>query len=169
MNNLVFIDTETTGLDPQLHQAYEVAWAVNDGPIHRLVLPHNLFGAVEDALKVGRYHDRHIQDEIHASAEQLDELRWDLAGSTLVGSNPAFDAGFLQPHFGPVWHHRLINVAEGAMWVFNWTRPKGLADVVDELTKFGALIPKPDHTAAGDVEATRVVYNTLRILRDNWL
>jgi DNA polymerase III epsilon subunit-like protein len=97
------------------------------------------------------------------SPDVLDELREALSGSTLVGSNPSFDAGFLQRALGDApWSHRLVNVAEGGMWVFGWDRPKGLAAVAVELRSRGYHIPEPDHTAAADVAATRAVYHALR-------
>ena len=65
----------------------------------------------------------------------------------------------------PVWHYRLINVAEGAMWVFGWDRPRGLADVRCALMEEGYAIPEPDHTAEGDVRTTRAVYEALRAIR----
>jgi hypothetical protein len=89
-----------------------------------------------------------------------------LTGATIVGSNPAFDTAMLRARWGHApWHHRLINVAEGAMWLFGWERPKGLADVRTALVERGFEIPEPDHTAAGDVEATRTVYYALRSIR----
>lgn len=163
MTPLCFIDTETTGLDPEVHQAYEVAWAFDHGPIERLVLPHTLEGADPYALKVGHYLDRDIFAETQASKGELSDLRRRLRGVTLVGSNPAFDASFLKKVFGEApWHHRLVNVAEGGMWVFNWDRPKGLAAVAEELRALDYEIPEPDHTAAGDVATTRAVYYALR-------
>lgn len=167
MTNLVFLDTETTGLDPEKHQAYEVAWAVNDGPVERAILPHTLDGADPFALKIGGYLERNIFQE-KPDPFAAHELRVALRGQTLVGSNPAFDAGFLKNVLGEaVWHHRLVNVAEGGMWVFGWDRPKGLFDVAAELRKRGFEIPEPDHTAVRDVEATRAVYHALRQVQSN--
>ena len=64
--------------------------------------------------------------------------------------------------YEPPWHYRLVNVAEGAMWLFGWDRPKGLADVTKHLRGMEFEIPEPDHTAVGDVLTTRAVYFALR-------
>lgn len=163
---LCFIDTETTGLDPRIHQPYEVCYWREDEPEPRTrMLGHNLVHADAQALAVGNYWERnnfpHPGDHLTKANVALD-----LRGVTLVGSNPAFDAAMLTAYIGaPVWHHRLINVAEGGMWVFGWERPKGLADVASECRSRGYDIPEPDHTAEGDVRATRAVYEALREIR----
>ena len=85
---------------------------------------------------------------------------------TIVGSNPAFDMAMLTRVIGTaVWHHRPINVAEVGMTVFDWPRPKGLADVANECRGRGYTIPEPNHTAEGDVRTTRAVYEALREIR----
>lgn len=167
MTILCFIDTETTGLDPLAgHQAYEVSWwKENEIEPNTLQLGHTLDNADYFALSVGRYHERGFQP-FPPEPRTLAMLANELRGVTLVGSNPAFDAAFLRHALGEApWHHRLINVAEGGMWVFGWDRPKGLADVVAECRARGYEIPEADHTAEGDVRATAAVYRALRAIR----
>lgn len=163
MTVLCFIDTETTGLDPRIHQPYEVCLWREDRHGPGVYWPeHTLEFADAQALAVGRYHERGFFPGMgdRATPENLTRA---LHGVTLVGSNPAFDAAMLTRVIGTaVWHHRLINVAEGGMWVFGWDRPKGLADVAAECRARGYEIPEPDHTAEGDVRATRAVYEALR-------
>lgn len=167
LNKLIFIDTETTGLDPQRYEAYEVAWAGETGEPKRLILPHDWRNGEPFALSVGHYFDRKIFNEPMASEGQLAGFADELVNATLVGSNPSFDAAHLTEtlrEYGlqPTWNHRLVNVAEGAMWIFGWDRPKGLADVTKHLRELGHEIPEPDHTAVGDVLTTRAVYKALR-------
>lgn len=167
MTTLCFIDTETTGLDARIHQPYEVSlWLEDEAEPWTSWLRHDLTHADQMALKVGHYWERGAygaQDGGHLSIQRPGSLALTLAGVTLVGSNPAFDAAMLTRYIGaPVWHHRLINVAEGGMWTFGWDRPKGLADVANECRQRGYEIPEPDHTAEGDVRTTRAVYEALR-------
>lgn len=169
MTVLCFIDTETTGLDARIHQPYEVCiWREDEDAPRTLELPHTLDLADGAALRIGNYWDR-VQSPWGIESSRVAvvrELVRHLQGVTLVGSNPAFDAAMLTRVIGaPVWHHRLINVAEGGMWVFGWDRPKGLADVANECRDRGYDIPEPDHTAEGDVRATRAVYEALRAIR----
>jgi len=163
---LCFIDTETTGLDPRIHQPYEVCWWREDEDEPTTYdLPHTLDMADGQALRVGGYFDRRKRPFTGDLFEQR-RLAERLNGVTLVGSNPAFDAAMLTRFIGtPVWHHRLINVAEGGMWVFGWDRPKGLADVAAGCRVRGYDVPEPDHTAEGDVRTTRAAYEALRAIR----
>ena len=169
MTVLCFIDTETTGLDARIHQPYEVCLWREDWDQPRTLYPgHTLEFADQMALKVGRYFDRDFRPAPDNSLSTPGSLAKHLNGVTLVGSNPAFDAAMLTRVIGaPVWHHRLINVAEGGMWVFGWDRPKGLADVANECRERGYDIPEPDHTAEGDVRATRAVYEALRSIHES--
>lgn len=107
----VYVDCETTGLDPRRHDAYELAWAVDDGPVFCRLLPHRRRYAEPIALEVGGYERRRIREmlreqrrwEGHPSGRPsqppLAEFVAAFAGPsgprTLVAANPAFDAGML--------------------------------------------------------------------------
>jgi hypothetical protein len=164
---LCFIDTETTGLDSRIHQPYEVCyWREDQERPQTAALPHSLEHAYGSALRIGGYFDRDFRPETDRNDYWVQHLARALHGVTLVGSNPAFDAAMMTRFIGTaVWHHRLINVAEGGMWTFGWHRPKGLADVATECRERGYQIPEPDHTAEGDVRTTRAVYEALRAIR----
>ena len=167
MTTLCFIDTETTGLDARIHQPYEVCWWREDQPKpESAALPHSLNMADGAALRIGGYFDRDFRPETDRNDYWVQRLARDLNGVTLVGSNPAFDAAMLTRFIGTaVWHHRMINVADGAMWVFDLDRPPGLAQTVELLAGRGYEIPEPNHTAEGDVRTTRAVYEALRAIR----
>ncbi len=168
MGVLCFTDVETTGLDPRIHQPYEVCiWREDEDEPRTYDLAHDLTHADGQALQIGQYFERNA-NLIREGDITPGLLARNLHGVTLVGSNPSFDAAMLTRFIGaPVWHYRLINVAEGGMWVFGWDRPKGLADVASECRERGYDIPEPDHTAEGDVRATRAVYEALRQIRSD--
>jgi hypothetical protein len=167
MTVLCFIDTETTGLDARIHQPYEVSyWREDMETPTTLALPHSLEHADQQALKIGGYFERNFDPWWSDPEREQRSLLRDLLGVTLVGSNPAFDAAMLTRFIGaPVWHHRMIDVANAGMWVFGWDRPKGLADVATACRESGYEIPEPDHTAEGDVRTTRAVYEALVSIR----
>lgn len=170
MSTLCFVDTETTGLDARIHQPYEVCiWREDQDDPWTITLEHDLTYADPMALKVSRYFERGFPRGSAWTSSPEDKrgfLASQLHGVTLVGSNPAFDAAMLTRYIGTaVWHYRLVNVAEGGMWVFGWDRPKGLADVAAECRALGFDIPEPNHTAEGDVRVTRAVYEALRAIR----
>jgi ATP-dependent DNA helicase DinG len=167
--SLVFIDTETTGLLPTRHELVEVAWAIEDGPVQRLVLPHAFIDPDPVALKVNGYLDRDLYDQTTwATPRQVMDLAEALAGNTLVGANPAFDAGFLSAYFdrnglvSAPWHYRLLDIQAYGMAVLRLTEMPGLAELVRLLTERGFTVPESDHTAAADVKATRAVFRLLQ-------
>lgn len=164
MTVLTFIDTETTGLDPRIHQPYEVCWWREDqDEIVTRWLPHTLEYADPQALRVGGYFDRCQTPWVDDTHVVRDMLIHELRGVTLVGANPAFDAAMLRRFIGTeVWHYRFINVSDGAMWLFGWDRPRSLLDTAAAVRDAGYDVPEPDHTAEGDVRTTRAVYDGLR-------
>lgn len=158
---LVFLDLETTGLDPETHEVWEAAWAVDDGPIQTVQLPHSLATADPEALTANRYWERVGHPNPHRDIL----LRGVLQDVTIVGANPAFDAAFLRARWKSApWHYRLLDVQAYAMPLLGHERPKGLFDICAELKEKGFDIPMPDHTAAQDVEALRACFKALRSL-----
>ena len=155
----LYCDVETTGLDPHVHDIWELAYAADDGEVVSDFLPHDLIHAQPAALRVGRYLDR-VPDAIpgsrSASTPFESEAMRLMGGVTIVGANPAFDTAFLAERWGYApWRHRLLDIETYAMAAFGWDVPHGLKDVADACRELGADIPEPDHTAGGDVATVR--------------
>lgn len=162
-NPLVFLDTETTGLDPDRHEVWEIAWAIDDGPIESRIVTHQLQTADPEALDLNGYWTRGFDADPVITADLT--LRVILDGATIVGANPAFDAAFLRRRWGAApWRYRMIDVESMAAQAFRWDRPNGLATIAEKLRHLDFDIPRPDHTAAGDVATLRAVYWALRKL-----
>jgi DNA polymerase III epsilon subunit-like protein len=166
---LVILDLETTGLDPARHQAWEVAWWNDDDPEPRVgILPHTLENADSLALEIGRYHERGIEPSIdiyeHPGRFSLvAELQTAVTGATIVGANPGFDLSFLRVLLpGTPWHYRPIDVETMAMTVWQWERPRGLDAIARHCADEYGCTDLPDHSAEGDVRATRAVYHCIR-------
>lgn len=161
---LVFIDTETTGLDPNRHEVWELAYAIGQGPIHSGVIAHSLRCADPVALRLNGYANRADRLSFNLTVEE--ECRSALEGATLVAANPAFDAGFLRARWGHTpWHHRLWDVEAYAAGVLGLDSLKGLKGITDTLRELGHDIPEPDHSAAADVATLRASFNALRAIR----
>lgn len=134
MNALAFIDTETTGLDPERHEMWEIAVISREADSEdweshyqiRKTALHLAHGADPEALDIGRYYDRMVVPageqyaQIDSSGKPflmsrqtlVEDLTRKLKGATLVGSNPAFDAAFLRVFLdGAPWHYRTVDVA----------------------------------------------------------
>ncbi|NUP45239.1 MAG: hypothetical protein HOY76_51510 [Streptomyces sp.] len=118
---IAFTDTETTGLDPVLHEAWEIAVILRvDGKDeeHTWRIKPDLASADPAALELNRYHERTAHpewkwDDPHIACAELHTM---LEGAVIVGSNPSFDAEMISNllaayHGNPrPWHYRSIDV-----------------------------------------------------------
>lgn len=168
MRDLVFLDIETTGLDPDKHEAWEVALAVNDGPVTTHILVHSLKTADPKALELNGYFRRHPTGA-RSEGPALDlALREKLKGVTIVAANPSFDVDFLYRRWGVApWHHRKIDVETMAYTVLHYDEMKGMQHISEDLRALGYTVDQPDHSAYGDVVALRQCYNWLRDIQAN--
>jgi oligoribonuclease (3'-5' exoribonuclease) len=168
----VFIDTETTGLNPAKHQVWEAAYAVGeDGPVLHSLLTHDAGTADPAAMHMNNYLDRAAV--LNTQEALVNALRFEgafkaaLQGATLVGANPAFDAAFLNARWGESpWHYRLLDVEAYAMPILGYDSPRGLAAIYTDLTNLGHEIYTPDHTARADVLCVRDCFRILRNMAD---
>jgi DNA polymerase III epsilon subunit-like protein len=117
---LAFVDTETTGLDPDRHEIWEVGLIVaNSDPgwdEHTWQLPVDLARADPIALNIGRFHDRRV---LAGELTRLDRFARDFVrlthGRHLVGAVVSFDAERLWKLLRandqcPMWHYHLVDV-----------------------------------------------------------
>lgn len=166
---LLFIDTETTGLNPETDQLIEIAYAYLDDPEPKtLILPHDRNNVSPEAAKVNNYYERGLGNPaIWCTRNQLIEFEWDiLAGETLVGANIGFDESFLAKEFpSKKWHYRKLDIESIAYKAFGYPeKVPGMKQIFEELTSRGYELPEPDHTAAGDVRALVRAFEILREL-----
>lgn len=169
---MIVADVESTGLDPFVHQATEVAWWDSaTGTYGELVLPHTLDNADPLALEIQRYQERGIATARRANQCEVAGLWGFLGGSiedryakpVLVGSNAGFDAGMLGGTFhragftpSQPWYYRPRDVAEIARSGLGWVDENGHPPNLKRLTE-RLDITVPDgaaHTAIGDVRTT---------------
>lgn len=115
INDIVFVDTETTGLHPTIHEIWEVA-AVNQGIEQVWQLPVDLGRADPKALEIGGYHARRLE---HDDRTDPREFAKDFVAATrgkhLCGANVSFDAQRLDTLLRangqcPDWHYHLIDI-----------------------------------------------------------
>lgn len=164
--SLVFLDTETTGLDPKLHEVFEIAYVVDNAEyIECEIVAHTLRNATEEALTINRYHKRRVPELFTEFAARRFESRLftALEGQTLVCANPHFDANMLEARWGAApWHYRLLDIEAYAMPAFGWDTPKGLHTIYTALNERGFNIPESNHTAWSDVNTLRETFWALR-------
>lgn len=116
MGDVVFVDTETTGLDPDQHEIWEVALVDADGRTFEWMLPVDLGRADPAALRIGRFHDRWQASMAESDATVFAKQFVDLTrGKHLVGAVISFDAERLWRLLRsndqcPMWHYHLVDV-----------------------------------------------------------
>ena len=167
--NICFLDTETTGLDLELHEVWEIAYAFDDELVHSAAVRHSLANADPEALKVNGYGERGGNAGRHSTDHTFEnELRERLreTRATVVGANPAFDMYRLSRRWDgeQPWHYRSIDIETYAMPFLDLGLPAGLFYIAETLRQWNKTIPEPDHTAAGDVLSLRACFRTLQRL-----
>lgn len=123
--HLIFLDTETTGLDPDRHQIWEIATIEikNGEPISQRLeqFPVNLSYADPMALTVNEFYERAYQIRNPVLLTQTgirDWCHWFARrshGAHIVGAVPDFDTRFLtnllrENEACPGWHYHLVCV-----------------------------------------------------------
>lgn len=164
MGDLIFLDVETTGLDPARHAVWEIAWAGEQGAVASFMVPVGpvaVAQAAPEAMRINRFHERYAPST-DADAREVDLYKV-LHGATIVGANPAFDTAFLAARWSErPWHHRLIDIETYAMPILGLDRPVGLATLAEMIReRFGVTVVEPNHSAALDVLTTRAIWYAL--------
>ena len=94
MDKIVFLDVETTGLDPAYHEIIEICLIRGDSLYHRKVQPLHIETASKKALEINGYNPKAWSLATHPSTVAL-EIAHYLSGATIVAHNPSFDMGFI--------------------------------------------------------------------------
>lgn len=124
---IVFVDTETTGLDPERHEIWEVACiymtkesASADPWVPRWLerswqLPVDLGRADSVALDIGRFHERYRNHQVYRLDRFATEFADITRGKHLAGAVASFDEERLRKLLRangacPEWHYHLVDV-----------------------------------------------------------
>lgn len=158
---LAFVDTETTHLDAEIGEAWEVAVILrepdaisrDDDMEYVWQVRPDLTAADPESLKIGRYHERfNVPETAEAAftgctpavpmtrAEAVAVITNIVRGAVLIGSNPGFDDRFLRKLLGrgsAQWHYRPVCIATLAAG-----RKLGMAEMVRRVG--GTPIPSDD-------------------------
>lgn len=162
--NVAYVDIETTGLDPERHEVWEVALIV-DGHEYEWMVQPSLITAEPQALKVGRFHERRpLNIGMWANPFTVATTVARLTnGRHLVGAVPSFDAAFLDRFLrkhgeAPTWSHRLLCVETLAAAHLRML-PEGLRKMAEKL---GLEVDQATHhTALGDARLARDVFELI--------
>lgn len=162
MRELIFVDTETTGLDSETDELVELTWARREGE------PKTLWFGVKEVPEfidnLIKFTERGIAGRVSTWAE-IQEFMDASEGATMVAANPAFDQGFIKAKGIWQFHYRMLDVESYAMAKLELAEVPGLNTVFEILRGDGAdWITQPDHTSRNDVLAMRDAYDILEAL-----
>lgn len=173
---LCFLDCETTGLDPDLHEIIDfAACKVVNGAISERkqfkIRPENLETASPKALEINGY-DPVKWEKMGALSmkEALPEIVDFITDTTIVGQNPFFDMGMIK---GAVKRAGMdvrlpYHCIDTVTLAYEHLVPCGLEKLsLVNICEFLGIEHKKAHTAMGDVDATMAVY--FKLLRSTWL
>lgn len=98
MDKMIFLDVETTGLNPAVHEIIDIAIIGSGINYHKKVKPLNLEYASPEALLINGFTSLkwRYADQPEEVAREIAPL---IAGATIVGHNPFFDMSFIEELF----------------------------------------------------------------------
>lgn len=165
---LAFIDIETTGTNPDLHEIWEVAVVRMEEGVETARytdrVEHELDFADQMALHLTNYYERYHPLEAAPKQDVATELAGVTAGCHLVGMSVSFDAAFCARFLrdqsqAPAWHYHLVDVEAMIAGKYGLAPPWKSDDLTQRL---GLNAEDYDrHTAMGDVEWCCALYNRL--------
>jgi hypothetical protein len=168
-DGLAFVDTETTGLDPDRHEVWEVGLII-DGNEKLWHLPVDLGRADAIALRIGRFHDRYanepnLMDKPFTRLTEFAEEFADLTrGRHLVGAVVSFDEERLRKLLRangacPEWHYHLVDVEALVAGRLALAPPWDSED----LSVLAGVTPSEfdRHTALGDARWAKAIYENV--------
>lgn len=159
---LIFVDTETTGLDPEKDRLIELSWARETGPVKTLYFGVQEVPKIVDDL-IG-FTERDLGSQPASEDWKFDEFLTASEGNTMVAANPMFDASFLQNNSLFRFHYRMLDIESYAMGKLGLNEMPGLSTIRETLIGRGFKITQNKHTSSSDVECTRECYNILKYL-----
>lgn len=162
MRELIFVDTETTGLDADNDQLVELTWAT------RTSEPETLWFGVKE---VPEFIDELIgftKRGISGRRSDYFEIKRFLNssdGNIMVAANPAHDKAFINNAGLWRFHYRMLDIESFAMAKLGLGEVPGMQSIYDTLKGDGAdWLTRPDHTSRNDVLAMRECYEILEKL-----
>ena len=165
---VVFLDTETSGLNPAIHTILEVAVVDVTGKVIYHAKKRPLEGEAVDpeASAVNGYSpETWIQDGDYevSSEEMAEDLEELLRDKVLVGCNPGFDTSFLRElfygeigHIDMPWYYKTVCVSVMGYGLF------GELLSLSKLREKLGVKRENNHTAVADALTTRDVYIALQ-------
>lgn len=167
-----FIDIETTGLDPNKHEIWEIACLLRmpDGKEETcsyFLDLHHQETASSEALILSGFHDRYPAGNSIPIDTAFELFKNFTKNAAIFGLNPCFDIGFLRATairekiiFQPEWFYTIVDIksfAAGALGISPLISSNKLAE------RLGVRTERADrHSALGDCYYSAEIYDAAR-------
>lgn len=174
---LLFVDTETGGLDPELHSLLSiglVSW--EHGKIknkQEFLILDDIFRITPDAQAINKIDYNNFIEKASTKEFVYDKILNFLFKSgfsevepiTLAGHNVGFDIGFLKKFFGGnysnLFSHRSIDTASILKFMYLSGKIEKDISSSDEAFEYFGITTDNRHTAIGDAISTAKLFNEL--------
>lgn len=158
MRDLIFVDTESTGLaDNPDAEIVELTWARLEGE------PETLYFGVREVPEfidnlIG-FTKRGISGRL-STQPQFERFLSASDGQTLVAANPSHDKWFIEQAGLWNFHYRMLDIESYAYAKLprEFDDVPGMKSIYDTLVKRGVRLTEPDHTSRNDVLAMREAF-----------
>ena len=178
-DRLLFIDTETGGMDPDKHSLLSVAMVVWEKmeimDSQEILINDGILSVTKEALSVNKIDiEKHKQSAISSSqaiGEIFSFLGKHFPGKekiTLAGHNVHFDAGFLRAFFtannkdfNEIFSHRIVDTSSILHYLYLAGKIKQRAISSDAAFQLFDIKVEGRHTAIGDAIATAKLFTRL--------
>jgi DNA polymerase III subunit epsilon len=178
-DRLLFIDTETGGLDPGKHSLLSLAMVIwEDMEIvdsQEILINDGILSVTEEALSINKIDlEKHKQSAV-SSSQALDKILLFICKHfprqrkiTLAGHNVHFDAAFLRSFFSAnkkdfneYFSHRIIDTSSILHYLYLAGKMKQRAISSDDAFDLFDIEVEGRHTAIGDAIATAKLFTKL--------
>lgn len=168
----IFVDTETTGLDPCRHEIWEIGAVKQyaDGEEEELDIQLNLLHentGSPDALEICNFYERYRPSESVPVEEGLERFLEFSRDGVIFGLNISFDISFFRAlarehnlDFQPEWYYSIIDVksySAGVLGISPLVSATRLAELLDVSVMAGKR-----HSALGDAYLTADIYSAAK-------
>lgn len=178
-SRLLFIDTETGGLDPENHSLLSVAMVVWENmeiiDSQELLINDGILSVTNEALEINKI-DIEEHKRLAISSSQAIEKIYTFINLhfpkdkkvTVAGHNVQFDISFLKilfiqnkRDFSTLFSHRIIDTSSILYYLYLAGHIKKKAVSSDEAFELFKIKVEGRHTALGDAMATAKLFNRL--------